>query len=114
MYFEVESLLSNVPIKGTVQAALRNLESGAHLADPTMLAPVQIADLLKFVSRSTVIANLYTEIFEEQAIVSAPCKPKIWKCCVEDTFAILDRDRVDILIQHLKCRQPSIRFTMEI
>jgi len=31
---------------------------------------------------SAIIANLYIfeeEIFEEQAIDSAPCKPKIWK-----------------------------------
>ena len=99
--FDVESLLSNVPIERAVQAAPRNLERGAVLADRTTLAPVQIADLSNFVSRSTyfqyngsiyerdgaargnpvsaVIANLYMEIFEEQAIVSAPCKPKIWK-----------------------------------
>ena len=63
---------------------------------------------------SAVIANLYMEIFEEQAIVSAPCKPKIWKRCVDDTFTILDRDRVDVFLQHLNCQQPSIRFTMDI
>ena len=99
--FDVESLLSNVPIERAVQAAPRNLERGALLADCTTLAPVQIADLSNFVSRSTyfqyngsiyerdgaamgnpvsaVIANLYMEISEEQAIVSAACKPKIWK-----------------------------------
>ena len=134
--FVVESLLSYVPIEGAVQAALRNLESGTDLANRTTLAPAQIADILNFVSRSTyfqyngsiyerdgaargnpvsaVIANLYMEIFEEQAIVSAPCKPKIWKRCVDDTFTILDRDRVDVFLQHLNCQQPSIRFTMDI
>ena len=45
---------------------------------------------------SAVIANLNMEIFEEQAIESAPCKPKIWKRYVDDTFTILDRDRVDV------------------
>jgi len=54
------------------------------------------------------------EIFEEQAIESAPCKPKIWKRYVDDTFTILDRDRVDIFLRHLNSQQPSIRFTMEI
>ena len=63
---------------------------------------------------SAVIANLYMEIFEEQAIESAPCKPKIWKRYVDDTFTVLDRDRVDVFLQHLNCQQPSIRFTMEI
>ena len=54
------------------------------------------------------------EIFEEQAIESAPCKLKIWKRYVDDTFTILDRDRVDDFLQHLNSQQPSIRFTMEI
>jgi len=63
---------------------------------------------------SAVIANLCREIFEEQAIESAPCKPKIWKHYVDDTFTILDWDRVDVFLQHLNSQQPSIRFTTEI
>ena len=49
------------------------------------------------------------EIFKEQA----PCKPKIWKRHVDDTFTILNRDKVDDFLQHLNSQQPSIRFTME-
>ena len=135
--FDVESLFTNVPIEGAVQAALQKMENDAGLADRTTLAPVQIADLLDFVLRSThfqyngsiyeqrdgaamgspvsaLIANLYMEIFKEQAIESAPCKPKIWKRYVGDTFTILDRDRVDVFLQHLNSQQPSLRFTMEI
>ena len=99
-------------------------------------APVQTADLLDFVLRCTyfqyngstyeqrdgaamgspvsaVIANLYVEIFEEQEIKTAPCTPKIWKRYVDDTFTILDRDKVDDFLQHLNSQQPSIRFAME-
>ena len=62
---------------------------------------------------SAVTANLYMEIFEEQAIESAPCQPKIWKRYVDNIFTILDRDRVDSFLQHLNSQQPAIRFTME-
>ena len=32
---------------------------------------------------------------------------------VDDTFTILDRDRVDSFLQHLNSQQPTIRFTMK-
>ena len=114
-----------------VQAALRKLESDPTLAGCTTLTPAQIAELSDFVLRSTcfqyngsiceqregatmgspvstIIAYLYMDIFEELAIESAPCKPKIWKRYVDDTFPILDRDRVDRFLQ-----QPNIRFIIE-
>ena len=59
------------------------------------------------------IANLYMEIFEEQATESSPCKRKIWKRYVDDTFIPLDRNKVDDFLHHLNSQQPSIRFTME-
>ena len=94
--FDVESLFTNVPIEDAVQVALRKLESDPTL-DRTTLTPAQIANLLDFVLRSTyfqynglifeqregavmgslvsaVIANLYMDTFEEQAIESAPSK----------------------------------------
>ncbi|KAL9966997.1 hypothetical protein ACROYT_G025149 [Oculina patagonica] len=134
--FDVESLFTNVPIDGAVQAALRKLENDPSLADRTTLTPAQITDLLTFVLRSTyfqyngsiyeqregavmgspvsaVIANLYMESFEEQAISSSSYKPKIWKRYVDDTFTILDRENVDSFLKHLNIQQPSIRFTME-
>ncbi|KAL9986793.1 hypothetical protein ACROYT_G000991 [Oculina patagonica] len=60
---------------------------------------------------SAVVANLYMESFEEQAITSSSCKPKIWTRYVDDTLAILERGRVDSFVQYLNNLQPSIRFT---
>ena len=62
---------------------------------------------------SAVIANLYMESFEEQAITTSSYEPRIWKRYVDDTFTILDRENVDDFLQHLDNRQPFIQFTME-
>ena len=62
---------------------------------------------------SAVIANLYMEVFVEQAIKSTTQKPKTWKRYVNDTITILDRSYVDCLLQHLNSQQPTIRFAME-
>ena len=51
--FDVESLFTNVPIKGAVKAALCKLENNPGLADRTNLTSTQIADLLNFLLRST-------------------------------------------------------------
>ena len=132
--FDVESLFTNVPIDAAVQATLQKLENDPSLADRTKLTPAQIADLLTFVLRfiyflyngsiyeqkdamgspvSAVIANLYMESFEEQAITTSSYEPRIWKRYVDDTFTILDRENVDDFLQNLNNQQPSIRFTME-
>ena len=116
----------------------RTTETGERpsLADRTTVTPAQIADLLTFVLRSTyfqyngsiyeqregvamwspvsaVVANLYMESFEEQAITTSCYKPRIWKRYEDDTFTILDRGSFDSFLQHLNNQQPSIRFTME-
>ena len=89
----IASLFTNVPIDAAVQTVLQKLEDEPSLADRTTLTPTQIADLLKFVLRSTyfqyngsiykqlegaamgspvsaVIANLYMESFEQQAMTT--------------------------------------------
>ena len=134
--FDVESLFTNVPIDAAVQTALQKLKDDPSLADRTTLTPAQIADLLNFVLRSTyfqyngsiykqlegaamgspvsaVIANLYMQSFEQQAITSSAYKPRISKRYVDDTFTILDRGNVDSFLQHLNNQQLSINFTME-
>ena len=50
---EVESLFTNVPIKGAPQDVLRKLKSSQGLPDRTTLTPTQIVYLLDFALRST-------------------------------------------------------------
>ena len=91
--FDVESLFTNVPIEGALNAALQRLSADTSLPARTSLSPSQITDLLGFVLRPTyfsyngsfyeqqegaamgspvsaVTANLYMEVFEEQALQS--------------------------------------------
>ena len=62
---------------------------------------------------SAVIANLYMDSFEEQAISTSSYKPRIWKRYGNDTFIIIHRRSVHSFLPHLNNHQPSIRFTME-
>ena len=62
---------------------------------------------------SAVIASLYMERFEEQAITTSSYGPRIWERYVDDTFTILDRENLDDFLQHLNNQQPSIHLTME-
>ena len=63
---------------------------------------------------SAIIANLYIEFFEELALNSAPCRPRLWKRYVNDTCCILKKDAVDGLLHHLNGVRPTIKFTMEL
>ncbi|CAH3104505.1 unnamed protein product, partial [Pocillopora meandrina] len=129
--FDVESLFTNVPIETAVQAALRKLENDSDLANRTNLNLRSCLshklefgltiDIFPEENRAAigslvaaVVANIYMEEFEEQAIANATCKPKIWKGYVDDTFTVSDRDHVNGFLQHLNSQQPTIRFTMEI
>ncbi|XP_022110791.1 uncharacterized protein LOC110990219 [Acanthaster planci] len=136
--FNVVSLFTNVPIDGACCVARRRLEEDPELPDRTTLSPTEIVSLLEFVLRSTyflydgayyeqtdgaamgspvsaVIANLYMESFEEEALQSCPpdCRPTLWKRYVHGTFVIAPRDQTSHLLNHLNSLKPSIQFTIE-
>ena len=136
IFFDVVSLFTNVPIEGTVQAALQKLNRDPGLPDRTKLTPTQIADLLNFVLKSTyfkyngslykqqegapmgspvsaVIADLYMEVFEERALTTTSEPPRIWKIYVDVTFAITKKNNADNFLNHLNQQHPSIRITLE-
>ena len=64
---------------------------------------------------SPVLANIFIEMFEEEAIDSAAHKPSLWVRYVDDTFVIwpYDRGKLQDFLSHLNNRQESIKFTME-
>jgi len=62
---------------------------------------------------SPVIANLYMEAFECDAIRSAPHPPKWWDRYVDDTNCAIHKDYVSEFHNHLNSIDPCIQFTME-
>jgi hypothetical protein len=65
---------------------------------------------------SPVVANLYMENFEKQAIDSYPLKPKMWKRYVDDTYVVWPHGRESLtgFFNHLNSQSESIKFTMEL
>lgn len=64
---------------------------------------------------SPVVANLYTEKFELEALESAPTKPDLWLRFVDDTFNLWPHSKSELnpFLAHLNSQQSSIQITME-
>ena len=100
--FDVTSLFTNVPTDEAVDIIHRRLLEDEELEERTPLSPDRIAELIRLCLKSTyfsydgefyeqregaamgflvstVVANLYMEFFEELALDSAPCRPRLWK-----------------------------------
>ena len=108
---QVESSFINVPIDVAVKTARQKLENDPSLPDRTTLTysdhrPPELCIEIYVRTSSTMDQ-------EEQAGTSSPCKPRIMKRYVDDTFTILACDSVESLLQHLKYQQPYIRSTIE-
>ena len=65
---------------------------------------------------SPVVANLYMEVFEQEAIEQALDKPKLWVRYVDDTFVIWQhgQDKLESFLEHLNSVHDPIKFMMEI
>ena len=61
---------------------------------------------------NSIVANLYMESFEVEAIRSAP-HPYLWKRFVDDTFTILQSSYKDGFLEHPNSVEHHIQFTAE-
>ncbi|XP_022825479.1 uncharacterized protein LOC111355683 [Spodoptera litura] len=65
-------------------------------------------------SSAPVVANIYMEWFEGQALMSAPVRPRYWwRYYVDDVFAVINREHVAEFVRHLNSVHSSIQFTTE-
>jgi len=66
---------------------------------------------------SPLLANLFMEWLEKQAIATAPveCKPKFWKRRVDDVLEPIKKGQVKNLTDHVNTVDPTsnIKFTYE-
>jgi len=65
---------------------------------------------------SPVIADIFVEHFEKEALQKAPKKPEVWFRYVDDTFVIWRHGRAELrkFLIFLNNQHPNIRFTMDI
>ena len=134
--FDIKSLFTNVPVEEALQVINDRLCKDETLSERTALEPEQVTHLLELCLRTTyfsfrgefyqqkdgaamgspvspVVANIYMEMFEEQALRTAPHAPRIWKRYVDDTFCIMVTEHVDQFLNYLNNLRPTIKFTME-
>ena len=137
---DVVSLFMNTPIQKSMFIIRDILEQAVTLKDRTKLCVDDVMELLEFVLTTTyfsfwgevyqqifgtamgspvspIVANLFMEFLEQQAIASAPlaCKPRLWKRYVDDILEIIKRGSVQQLTDHLNTVDDtgSIKFTHE-
>ena len=139
--FDVQSLFTSVPTDVACEVARKRLEAEAERGDSSVLANTgmdvdEIVRLLrvcldttyfqvngKFYKQkkgtamgspvSVVVANLFMEEVEHTALQSFTLPVKTWKRYVDDTFAVIGKDHVDALHEHLNRHTAGVSFTVE-
>ena len=56
---------------------------------------------------------IFMEDFENRALATSPCTPKIWKSFVDDAFTVIKKDQKEALLDPLNSIHNSIQFTSE-
>ena len=62
---------------------------------------------------SPIVANLYMENFEVEAINTAPHPLHVWKRYVDDTFTIIKSSHRSEFLEHINSIDEHIQFTSE-
>ena len=136
MSFDVTSLFTSVPIKPALDIIWQRLANDQDLQRRTSMTIQHIITLLDFCLNSTsfmfqgkyyqqmegaamgsplspIIANIFMEHFEQQALASAPHTPSLWKRYVDDTFVILETNYKEEFFHHINSVDSHIKFTVE-
>ena len=132
----MSALFTSIPIEPAIRIIRKHLEDDPTLNSRTNMTVDHIICLLEFCMKNTyfsyqgrfyeqtegaamgspispLIANLYMEEFETQAIRTSPTSPTLWKRYVDDTFTIIKKNNRESFLEHLNSIHPNIRFTCE-
>ena len=134
--YDVKALFTAVPIKPPIKIINQLLEDDQDLQHRTSMTVQHIICLLEFCLNNTcfifrgrfheqtegttmgsllspIIANLYMDAFEKQAINTALHSPKLWRRSVDDTFIIINKAQEDSFFEHINAIDDKIQFTKE-
>ena len=135
--FDVESLFTSIPVKEAISITMDSLKGDPTLVDRTSLHIADVRRMLEFCLNnayftfegdlylqtdgltmgspiSPPVANLFMESFEQEALLTAPHPPRIWKRYVDDTFCVIDCDHLASFLTFLNnLRKDVITFTYE-
>ena len=136
MSYDVSALFTSIPIDPAIKTIKKHLEEDQDLCKRTSMTVEHIINLLEFCLRNTyfsfqgryyeqtegaamgspinpLVANLFMEEFEKQAISTSTTPPILWKKFVDDTFTIIKQNNKDSFLEHFNSINPKIQFTCE-
>ena len=136
MSYDVSALFTSIPIEPAIKIIQKHLEDDKDLSKRTSMTVKHIICLPDFCLKNTyfsfqgrfyeqtegaamassmspLVANLFMEDLEIQAIRTSTTPPTLRKRFVDDTFTIIKKNNRDSFLQHLNSLHPNIKFTCE-
>ena len=134
--YDVKALFTSIPTNKAVEVIKIRLLEDKNLSDRCELSVEQVTTLLELCLNTTyflyggkfyqqmqgaamgspvspIVANLYMEHFEIQALASAPNPPKFWYRYVDDTNTMIHEYFIDEFTNHINSIDAHIQFTIE-
>ena len=134
--YDVEALFTSVPIQPVINIIKQKLANDTELQQRTSMSINHISALLEFCLTSSsfvfqgqyyqqmegaamgsplspIVANIFMEKFEKEALDTTPHPPSLWKRYVDDIFVIQEEQYKEEIFQHINSIDPNITFTAE-